>query len=242
MTWEGVPSSNEVKRLLEEYVERDLFAGKATPSKLRRRYYPNVKDIRNYMNKAKMLTRLSSDIKEELRLLASKLQQTRPTENIILQSELLDAGQEALLQLKTSADDDPMPKPTLIFCHQTSQQQRLLKRYGNQVMICEVTNLVERVPFPLICLFVQTNVDYQMVGSFVVEVRNKESLQQGLMSIKEWNPGWSPKYVILDYSDEQAEAVKIVFPGWLRSLNFSVYFKLVDCIILRLCFIRTFYK
>lgn len=221
LTWEGIPSSNEVKRLLEEYVERDLFAGKATPSKLRRRYYPNVKDIRNYMNKAKMLTRLSSDIKEELRLLASKLQQTRPTENIILQSELLDAGQEALLQLKTSADDDPMPKPTLIFCHQTSQQQRLLKRYGNQVMICEVTNLVERVPFPLICLFVQTNVDYQMVGSFVVEVRNKESLQQGLMSIKEWNPGWSPKYVILDYSDEQAEAVKIVFPGCSQFISES---------------------
>ena len=59
LTWEGIPSSNEVKRLLDDYVEKDLFAGKQLPSKTRRRYYPSVKDIRNYMNKAKMLTRLS---------------------------------------------------------------------------------------------------------------------------------------------------------------------------------------
>lgn len=192
-------------------MEFEIFAGKSLPAKTRRRYYPNVKDIRNYMNKAKMLTRLSTDIKVELQDLGTKLQQSRPTENIILQSELVENSQEPLLNIKT--EDNHSSKPTLIFCHQTSQQQRLLKRYGNQIIVCEVTNLIERVPFPLFCLFVQTNVDYQLVASFIVEIRNKESILQGLTSVKDWNPGWSPKYVIVDYSDEECEAVKVVFPG-----------------------------
>ena len=197
--------------MLESYVEFELFAGKTLPSKTRRRYYPNVKDIRNYMNKAKMLTRLSTDVKAELKELSVKLQQSRPTENIILQSELVDNRQEALLNIKT--EEDTSLKATLIFCHQTSQQQRLMKRYGNQILLCEVTNLVERVPFPLFCIFVQTNVDYQLVASFIVEIRNRESIVQGLMSVKDWNPGWSPKYVVLDYSDEECDAVKTVFPS-----------------------------
>ena len=159
-----------------------------------------------------MLSRLSSDIRTELQMLGRKFQTSRPGENIIIQSELIENTQEALLQIKT-CEDDQIPKSTVIFCHQTSQQQRLLKRYGNQFVICEVTNLIERVPFPLFCLFVQTNVDYQLVASFIVEMRNKESIIQGLTSIKEWNPAWSPKYIIVDYSDEQMEAVKDVFPG-----------------------------
>jgi len=212
MTWEGKGSSSEVKKLLENYVEFDLFAGKPLPAKTRRRYYPNVKDIRNYMNKAKMLTRLSTDLKVELQALASKLQISRPTENIILQPELVDS-QESLLHIKSAADDALSNKPTLIFCHQTSQQQRLLKRYGGQVVLCEVTNLIERVPFPLFCLFVQTNVDFQLVASFIVEVRNQESILQGLNAIKDWNPGWIPKYVVVDCSDDQSDAVKVVFPS-----------------------------
>ena len=164
------------------------------------------------MNKAKMLTRLSTDLKVELQEMATKLQQSRPTENIILQPDLVD-NQESLLHMKTAADEGQNHKPSLIFCHQTSQQQRLLKRYGSQVILCEVTNLIERVPFPLFSLFVQTNVDYQVVATFIVEVRNKESILQGLEAIKDWNPGWIPKYTIIDYSDDQIEAAKVVFPG-----------------------------
>ncbi|XP_066924257.1 uncharacterized protein [Clytia hemisphaerica] len=213
LTWEGIVSSGEVKKILEDFVEQELFAGKPSPAKTRRRYYPNVKDIRNYMNKAKMLTRLSTDLKQELQELATKLQQSRPTENIILQSEFIDQGESLLPVNKTVSDDTRSLKPTLIFCHQTSQQQRLLKRYGRQIVLSEVTNLIERVPFPLFNLFVQTNVDYQLVASFIVEVRNRASILQGLNTVKDWNPGWVPKYIVIDYSDDQSEAVKEVFPS-----------------------------
>ena len=160
-----------------------------------------------------MLTRLSSDLKQELQELATKLQQSRPTENIILQSEFMDNADSLLPASKAGSDDARSVKPTLIFCHQTSQQQRLLKRYGRQVVLSEVTNLIERVPFPLFNLFVQTNVDYQLVASFIVEVRNKASILQGLSTVKDWNPGWLPKYIVIDYSDDQSEAVKEVFPS-----------------------------
>lgn len=205
-------SSNELRKLLDEYVEQELFAGKVPPAKTRRRYYPNVKDIRNYMNKAKMLTRFSPDVRNELQALQQQFQMTRADESIILKSDHLDTSRETLLQIKT-CDDEPSLKSTLLFCHQTSQQQRLMKRYGNQFVVCEVTNLIERVPFPMFCLFVQTNVDYQLVATFIVEMRNKESLIQGLSSIKNWNPTWAPKYITVDYSDDQMEAAMEVFPG-----------------------------
>jgi len=211
LTWEGITSSSDVKKALDEYVEQELFAGKTSPGKSRRRYYPNVKDVRNYMNKAKMLTRLSSDVKVELQQLATKLQQSRPSDNIILYSDVVRDSADHNSMLKATPDE--ATKPSLIFCHQTPQQQRLMKRYNNLVFMCEITNLVDRVPFPLFCIFVQTNVDYQLVGTFIVEVRNKESIMQGLTSIKEWNPGWAPKYFVLDYSEEQDGAVKALFPG-----------------------------
>lgn len=167
-----------------------------------------------------MLTRLSADLKMELQELASNLQQSRPTENIILQSESVESS-DSMLSSKNSASR--RNKASLIFCHQTSQQQRLLKRYGRQVILCEITNLIERVPFPLFTMFVQTNSDYQLVASFIVEIRNKPSLLQGLNAIKEWNPGWDPKYVVLDYSDEQIEAFKEIFPSKnILHLSFQV--------------------
>ena len=219
LTWEGITSSSEIKKILEEYVELDLFACKPLPAKTRRRYYPNIKDVRNYMNKAKMLTRLSADLKLELQELASTLQQSRPTENIILQSESVEST-DSMLSSKNSASR--RNKASLIFCHQTSQQQRLLKRYGRQVILCEITNLVERVPFPLFTMFVQTNSDYQLVACFIVEIRNKPSLLQGLNAIKEWNPSWDPKYAVLDYSDEQIEAFKEIFPS-KKLFSFKVF-------------------
>lgn len=198
--------------MLEDYVELELFACKQLPAKTRRRYYPNIKDVRNYMNKAKMLSRLSADLKLELQELASILQESRPTENIILQSDSVEnTGGDLLLSSKNTASR--RAKPSLVFCHQTSQQQRLLKRYGRQIILCEVTNLIERVPFPLFTIFVQTNSDYQLVASFIVEIRNKASVLQALNAVKEWNPGWDPKYLVVDYSDEQIGAVKEAFPG-----------------------------
>ena len=197
-----------MKRLLDEFVERELFAGKEPPSKKRRRYYPNMKDIRNYMSKGKMLTRLTGNVRDDLVSLAKRLQKTHPTEYIILQSEYpgKDTSQIKLV-------DHMCYKPTLIFCHQTQQQQRLMKRYGSQVNLCEVTNHIDRSPFPLFCLFVQTNVDYQPVATFILEYRNLPSHIQGLKTVKEWNPGWSPKYFITESSAEQTEAVTQVFAG-----------------------------
>ena len=152
--------------------------------------------------------RLSSEIREELNLLAIKLQQSRPAENLIVQSEYVDSKEPSSL-LK----EDQSPKSTLIFCHQTPQQQRLLKRYGNKVVMCEITNSVQHVPFPMFCLFVQTNVDHQLVATFILEIRNKESIIQGLNTVKEWNPAWMPKYITTDYAEEQTDAVLNVFPG-----------------------------
>ncbi|XP_012562353.2 uncharacterized protein LOC101236525 isoform X1 [Hydra vulgaris] len=208
LTWEGNTNLNDIKKQLDDYVEKDLFSGKILPSKNRRRYYPSTKDIRNYMNKAKMLTRLSSEIREELNVLAIKLQQSRPTENIIIQSEYVDSKDPSAI-LK----EDHSPKTTLIFCHQTPQQQRILKRYGSKVILCEITNSVQHVPFPMFCLFVQTNVDHQLVATFILEIRNKESIIQGLNTVKEWNPGWMPKYVTIDYAEEQTDAIQNVFPA-----------------------------
>ena len=103
--------------------------------------------------------------------------------------------------------------------YQSHQQQRLLRRYGQQVILTEMSRMTHNLPFPFFGIFVQTNVDYQLVYLFILQSRTKEALVTGLESIVHWNPSWSPKYVMVDFSAEQTAAVEAAFPGSIFSFE-----------------------
>eukprot|EP00794_Sanderia_malayensis_P018489 gene18489-20338_t len=93
----------------------------------------------------------------------------------------------------------------------TKWQQRLLTRYGNELVLLDATYHTSRYALPLFFLVVKTNVDYQIVATFVCEGETKEAIEEALSIIKDWNPDFKPRYFMTDYSNEEIGALKSTF-------------------------------
>lgn len=101
----------------------------------------------------------------------------------------------------------------LLFVHQTKWQRRLLKRYGNELSLLDATYRTTKYALPLFFLVVKTNVDYQVVGSFVLQSEASYEIEKALKVIADWNTDWSPKSFLVDYSEAEIGAVERLFPG-----------------------------
>ena len=62
-------------------------------------------------------------------------------------------------------------------------------------------------------LVVKTNVDYQIVGTFITENETKWTIKEALTKLKECNPSASPKFCITDYCNKEIEALEETFVG-----------------------------
>ncbi len=74
---------------------------------------------------------------------------------------------------------------------------------------------------------VKTNVDYQVVATFVSESESTENIEEALNIIKEWNPEFQPRYFMTDYSNEEMSAIGTVFPAKeivVPVILYTVYF------------------
>ena len=109
----------------------------------------------------------------------------------------------------------------MIFVHQTSFQRHLLTRYGNHVCFLDPVYRTVKYPLPLFFLMVKTNVDYQVVATFVVQDENKESTKEALEFIKSWNPEWKPKVLMVDNDSEEILALQEVFTGTSHTSSLS---------------------
>ncbi|XP_068739310.1 uncharacterized protein [Montipora capricornis] len=94
-----------------------------------------------------------------------------------------------------------------LFVHQTRDQKRLLERYGNEICMLDATYKTTRYSLPLFRDVVKTNVDYQIVGSFVVQSETADAIFEALMVLKSWNP----PCVMVDYSGEQMSAIERLY-------------------------------
>ena len=117
--------------------------------------------------------------------------------------------------------------PDLLFFYQSPVQQILLNRYGSTVYIAEIvqpSELGSRVAVVAIYLMVvRTNVDYQVVGTIVVNKYSKENVKKALVKCKEVNDSWSPKYFMVDKDDEHLLLpITELFPG-LFNLSFVLF-------------------
>ena len=62
---------------------------------------------------------------------------------------------------------------SLLFIYQTKWQRRLFQRYGGEMLLLDATYKTTRYVLPLFFLVVKTNVDYQIVGTFIIENETK---------------------------------------------------------------------
>ena len=62
-------------------------------------------------------------------------------------------------------------------------------------------------------MVVKTNVDYQIVASFVTENETYGAVSKAVAVIKSWNPEFDPKYGMTDYCREEIRALENNFPS-----------------------------
>ena len=76
----------------------------------------------------------------------------------------------------------------LLFVHQTKFPSCLLERYGNSIRPLHATYKTTKYSLPLFFVVVKTNVDYQVVSSFVVQDETSAAITEPLKIIKKRNP------------------------------------------------------
>lgn len=82
----------------------------------------------------------------------------------------------------------PLSWQKFLLVHQTSWQRRLLGKYGNDICLVYAICKTTRYSLPLFFLAVKTNVNYQVVATFVMQDEGTETTKEALEIIKEWNP------------------------------------------------------
>ena len=106
-------------------------------------------------------------------------------------------------------------KSSLLFIYQEEYQRNLLQRYGNELSLLDPAYRRASYLLPLYLLLVRTNLDYQVAAVFIMETEGKEEIMEALNILKDWNPEWSPKFFMTDYSNDEIDAVQKVFGMYL---------------------------
>lgn len=70
-----------------------------------------------------------------------------------------------------------------------------------------------RYELPLFFLVVKTNVNYIVVGSFIIQRETTASIQEALGIFHDWNGSWKPQYFMTDFCHEEIHAIERTFPG-----------------------------
>ena len=91
--------------------------------------------------------------------------------------------------------------------------KRLLKVYENEICLLDATFKTTRYALPLFFMVVKTNVDYEVVGTFVCEGEGTENVMSALKILKSWNPDGSPLYSMVDCCSKEINAIEALFPG-----------------------------
>ena len=105
-----------------------------------------------------------------------------------------------------------MHETRLLFVHHTKFQKRMLKRYDNSICLLDATYKTTWYSLPLFFVVVKTNVNYQVVASFVVQDETTMAITEALRIIKSWAPEWDPKCFTVDNCDEEMKSIGKTFP------------------------------
>ena len=93
-------------------------------------------------------------------------------------------------------------------------------RYGNEITFLDATYKTTRYELPLFFLVVKTNVNYAVVGVFVIQNETTADITEALQLFRKWNPTWSPKYFMTDFCQEEISSIEAVFKGTVKRIHF----------------------
>lgn len=204
---QNITSVAEVKRWLDNFVENDLFRDvpkTQVPKKANRRYYPSRQDIRNHIGRAISSFKSCDDDQEALARKVDEWKAKDPTSNFFYRMR-----EETT---KRNNDSDRVSaEQSFLFVHQEQWQQRLLTRYGYELVLMDATYKTTKYAIPLFFICVHTNVGYKVVAEFMCQAEDRESISEALNVVKSWNRDWTPKYFMVDYSTAEIGAIEEQF-------------------------------
>ena len=116
-----------------------------------------------------------------------------------------------------SSDDEEIPSSKkksrdFLFVYQSKWQKRLMAKY-DEILLLDATYRTTRYSLPLFFLVVKTNVDYQIVATFVTANETKDAIKEALSILKSWNPDANPLFFMTDYCNEEIQALEEIFEG-----------------------------
>jgi hypothetical protein len=224
----GARNVKEIKRHLKIFVEKQIYRDKPAPPRSNQRFYPSKTTIRSHIYKTLVKQRFSMCDQENLEKKVEEWRSKCPGEKFFFRpyvseestcpmDEEADDNQEEDDNMEDTDNENEVTLPTskngLLFVHQTDNQRRLLLRYGNELSMLDATYKTTKYSLALFFLVVKTNVNYQIVASFVLQNETFESIAEALKVISDWNDSWSPSFFMVDYSEEEMSAIASLFPG-----------------------------
>ena len=217
----GVRNVNEMKRHIGVFVKGELFKHQQIPPVTNRRFHPKPSDIRNHMYQATIKHRLSKIDQENVASNLGKWKKENPEDNFFFRPyELNPNYNDKQLEEEDCDEDEGITineqsslKHSLLFVHQSVWQRQLLAKYGNSLCLLDATYKTTKYALPLFFLAVKTNVDYQVVGSFVTQQETIGAIAEPLRIIKEWAPEWKPSFFMTDNCEQEIRALEDTFPG-----------------------------
>lgn len=210
---EGVKTVDEMKRHLRQFVKTELFPGQSPPASTNRRYYPTDVDIRNHMYQASVKKILSKSDQENLEKKIENWCQENPQDSFYFRPCALSASSTASESMNNEETDQNCVRDDLLFAHQTAWQKQLMIRYGNEITLLDATYKTMRYELPLFFLVVKTNVNYIVVGSFIIQRETTASIQEALGIFHDWNASWKPQFFMTDFCHEEIHAIENTFTG-----------------------------
>jgi len=115
-----------------------------------------------------------------------------------------------------------VPNADLMFVYQSTHMKQVYRRYGHLLMVLDAVYRGGRYPLPVYFLHVRTNTNYQIVAVIIVQQETQRSLVNALQVVRRWNPDVSPRYALIDLSEEELAAIQETFPGQRNVLTFSL--------------------
>ncbi|XP_031551338.1 uncharacterized protein LOC116288650 [Actinia tenebrosa] len=217
-TSEGKTSVNEMKRHLNTFVRHELCQEDDTPSILNRRFFPSKTTIKNHMYRAFIKEQLSNIDQKNLEEKIEIWQKESANDKFKFRPYVEEEEKDPTTACDGLEDDVAdnvkidLGKRGLLFVHQTKWQQELMLRYGNELTLLDATYKTTKYALPLYFVVVKTNIDYQVVGSFVIQSETSEAIKEALGILRDWsNNKWSPLYFMVDCAEEEITAIQEIF-------------------------------
>lgn len=188
-----------------------LFGKTSLPSPINRRFYPSRKDLRSMIDRRRR--KLVQGLLDQELLMAKVKEWKEKDSNVFIHVRLSasvkrpvveDDQEEGLIKI----EDQPF-----LFVYQNAWQKYMLQRYGGEMVFLDATYRTTKYALPLFFVCVHANSGYYVVGAFITQKEDSDSISEALDIIKGLNPSWKPKSFMIDASEIEMMSIIKTFPG-----------------------------